>query len=196
MNKFRARPKKCRACHEVFKPTRPLQQACGITCAIALGKANQQKAAEKRQQEANAKERAEHRAAKERIKSLADHKKDTQQAFNAWVRERDHDEPCISCGRHHNGQYHAGHYRTVGGNPELRFEPMNCHKQCAPCNNHQSGNVIEYRKGLVQKIGEDQVNWLEGKHEAKHYTVDELKALTRHYRAELRALVKAREGRA
>jgi hypothetical protein len=145
---------------------------------------------EKARKAIDQRERREIKVRKERLKSRAEHLKDTQIAFNAWIRERDADLPCISCGRHHDGQYHSGHYRTVGANPELRFEPLNAWKQCAPCNNHLSGNLINYRISLLQRIGEEKVLWLEGPHEPKKYTVDELKAMTAEYRAKTRELKK------
>jgi hypothetical protein len=109
------------------------------------------------------------------------------------VRERDYYEPCISCGRHHDGVWNAGHYLTVGGNPELRFEPDNCHKQCVPCNKHKSGNVVRYRANLINRIGVARVEWLEGPHPARHYSGDEIEALIRYYRAETRRLQSLRE---
>ena len=90
--------------------------------------------------------------------------KKTQQIFNAYIRLRDMADPCISCGRFHSGQYHAGHYRSVGANPELRYLPSNCHKQCSACNNHLSGNISNYRIALIRKIGEASVTSLERNH--------------------------------
>jgi len=182
--------KKCavQSCRTPFVPRESFQTWCGPDCALALLAAKEAKkrvAIEKIERRAI-------KAAKERIKSRADYLKDAQQAFNAWVRERDAGLPCISCGRHHDGQYHAGHYRTVGGNPALRFEPLNCWKQCAPCNNHKSGDIVNYRLELVRRIGADRVEWLEGKHDAKRYTIDELKTLIADYRARLRELKRAR----
>lgn len=133
------------------------------------------------------------RAAREKLKTRRDWAREAQAAFNAYIRERDHDQPCISCGRHHHGQWHAGHYRSVGAAPELRFEPLNVHKQCAPCNNHKSGNAIEYRINLLSRIGAEAVAWLEGPHEPKRYTVDELKEIKRHYARAARELRKKRE---
>ncbi|MEF3019469.1 recombination protein NinG, partial [Pseudomonas aeruginosa] len=66
-------------------------------------------------------ERREIKVRKARLKSRADHLREAQQAFNEFIRLRDAYQPCISCGRHHDGQYHAGHYRTVAASPELRF---------------------------------------------------------------------------
>jgi hypothetical protein len=67
------------------------------------------------------------------------YKAQAQQAFNAYIRARDADLPCISCGETnppdlHGGQWDCGHFKTVGANPELRFEERNAHKQCKSCN--------------------------------------------------------------
>ncbi|MCS3467104.1 hypothetical protein M2401_000825 [Pseudomonas sp. JUb42] len=181
------RKKKCAHCTEAFQPSRVGQKVCSPACAIALPPENLVQA---RKALADV-GRKEHRAAKERVKSRADHMQDTQRAFNAWVRERDALLPCVSCGRHHQGKYDAGHYRTVGSSPALRFEPLNCAKQCVPCNQHKSGNVVNYRIELVKRIGIANVEWLEGPHEPKKYTIDELKALTALYREKSRELKRA-----
>nr|WP_312141233.1 recombination protein NinG [Stutzerimonas nitrititolerans] len=184
------RAKRCRnaACRSEFVPARPLQTACSVACAIALTQAT--KARQSREQDKQ--ERAARRAARERIKTKGDYLRETQAAFNEWIRERDRDLPCISCGRFHQGQWHAGHYRTVGANPELRFNPLNVHKQCAPCNNHKSGDIVNYRINLVERIGADQVEWLEGPHEPQRYTIEELKAM----KASFRAMTRSLKGRA
>lgn len=181
------RPKKCKHCKIQFQPARNFQSWCSADCAVEISKAKQ---AKQMAQEAT-KERAQHAKAKEAVKTKGQHAKEAQIAFNAFIRERDKDLPCISCGRHHQGQYHAGHYRSVGSSPELRFEPINVHKQCAPCNNHKSGNVVEYRISLVRRIGVDKVEWLEGAHEPKRYSIEDLKAIKAEYRARLQDLKKS-----
>ncbi len=180
------KPKKCKHCKTPFVPARSFQTWCSPDCAVEIARAAQ---AKKQAQEAS-KERAEHAKRKEATKTKGEHAKDAQAAFNAFIRERDKDKPCISCGRCHRGQYHAGHYRSVGSSPELRFEPLNVHKQCAPCNKHKSGNVIEYRLRLLRRIGVEKVEWLEGPHEPKRYTIEDLKAIKAEYRAKLRELQK------
>lgn len=145
-------------------------------------------AQEKQRKSIAQRERREIKVRKEKLKGRAEHLKDAQTAFNAWIRERDIGLPCVSCGRHHNGQWHAGHYRSVGGHPELRFEPLNAARQCAPCNTHKSGDLVNYRIELVRRIGADAVAWLEGPHEPKKYTIDDLKALTALYRAKTKEL--------
>jgi hypothetical protein len=127
----------------------------------------------------------EHKAAKERIKSRGDWAREAQAAFNAWIRWRDKDLPCISCQRHHTGQYHAGHYRSIGSNPSIRFSELNVHKQCSVCNNHRSGNLTEYRIHLLKRIGQTALDWLEGPHDAKKYSIDDLRRIRDEYRARL-----------
>lgn len=184
-----AKPKKCRVatCRASFVPSRMGQAVCSPACALIDGPRHAPKA---RKALADI-ERKDIKVRKEKLKSRADHAKDTQQAFNEWVRLRDADLPCVSCGRHHDGQYHAGHYRTVAANPAIRFEPLNVHKQCAPCNNHKSGDIVNYRIELVKRIGAEAVEWLEGPHEPKKYTVEQLKAMTAEYRAKTKELKRA-----
>ena len=181
-----AKPKKCRVatCRASFVPSRMGQAVCSPACAMIDAPRHEPKA---RKALADI-ERKDIKVRKEKLKSRADHMKDTQQAFNAWVRARDAALPCVSCGRHHQGKYDAGHYRTVGSNPALRFEPLNCHRQCSPCNTRLSGNIVNYRIELVKRIGAEAVEWLEGPHEPKKYTIEELKAMTADYRAKTREL--------
>ncbi len=171
-----SRPKECRQCGTRFYPLRPMQAVCSPICASKLVRAQKKQ------------EREDVKVRKEAIKSKADWARETQTAFNAWVRARDADKPCISCGRHHTGQFHAGHYLSRGARPELAYEPDNCHKQCAPCNTHLSGNIALYRVNLVKLIGLERVEWLEGPHPAKHYSVDDLKEIKAKYKRELKKL--------
>lgn len=83
--------------------------------------------------------------------------------FNAYIRERDKGRGCISCG---GPVENAGHYLSAGHNAIHRFNEKNVHGQCIRCNKWLHGNLIEYRRGLVKKIGEDSVSVLEGN--AKH----------------------------
>lgn len=171
------RPRKCRHCKQKYIPQRPLQTACSVDCAIALMEAAKRKI-----------QRRKDAARRNELKSKGELSRDAQTAFNKYIRARDEAEPCISCGRFHQGQYHAGHYRSVGACPELRFEEINVWKQCAPCNNHLSGNIVNYRKRLVEKIGIEKVEWLEGPHEPKHYTKEELREIRALYIQKLKEL--------
>ncbi|HBN8251521.1 recombination protein NinG [Pseudomonas aeruginosa] len=178
------RPKKCAVstCRAPFVPVKSFQTWCSPECGIVIARQKQEKERKSIQQ----RERREVKVRKEKLKSRADHLREAQAAFNEFIRWRDWDRPCISCGRFHDGQYHAGHYRSVGSHPELRFDEDNVHKQCAPCNNHKSGDVVNYRINLVTKIGAAAVARLEGPHDARKWTVEEIKSIKALYRAKAR----------
>lgn len=162
----------CKACGKSFLRFRSTQAFCGPRCALKTVKADKRKEAE------------ETRARRVALKSRRDWLSDAQVAFNKWVRTRDADEPCISCGKLAAawGSWDAGHYLTVGARPELRFNPDNCHKQCVKCNQHLSGNLLNYRRGLISRIGLDRVEALEGPHPPARWSVDELKTIRDAYR--------------
>lgn len=128
-------------------------------------------------------ERAETRRRKEAIKTLADLKREAQQALNRWiVHVRDKDRPCISCGRHHDGAWHAGHYLSRGAAPQHALNPLNVWKQCAPCNTYLHGNQAAYRATLVQEIGQAAVEALEQDNAPRKWTREELVAIRDEYR--------------
>ena len=171
------RVKKCITCKQEIPEPRPFQKACSPKCAIDYTRTQEKK---KRKQET--------RQMREAAKTKSQLLKEAQYEFNKYIRLRDKDDPCISCGRYHDGQYHAGHYRTVGSAPELRFHEDNCWKQCSACNNHLSGNLTEYRKALCHKLGDERVKWLEGPHEMPNWTHDEIRAIKQTYKDKTKAL--------
>ena len=153
------RKKKCGYCKKSYEPWNTLQKACSPRCALELSR--EQKAKQ---------ERKKLRQRKRDVKTLPELAKELQVLFNKYIRLRDFELRCISCQRHHSGQYHAGHFRHTKANPELRFNVWNVHKQCSSCNNHLSGNLVNYRINLIKKIGIEKVEWLEGPHHSKNYT--------------------------
>jgi len=177
----------CRVCRAEFQPVKPLQKVCGYACALTLAAADRAKA----EKCAIVKDRKATKEALGRLKSRATWAREAQAAFNAWIRLRDADLPCISCGRHHQGQWHAGHYRSVGAAPELRFVEMNVHKQCSPCNTHLSGNAVKYRAGLIARVGAEVVKALEGPHVIRTHSIDELKGIKAEYTRRVREIRKA-----
>lgn len=168
--------KSCVVCERVFVPERMGQIVCRPACAMA------------RVRQAKKAERESTRKRKDAIKSKADWAREAQTAFNAYIRARDEGLPCISCGRHHQGQWHAGHYLSTGARPELRYTESNVHRQCAPCNTHLSGNAVLYRIGLIERIGLQAVAWLEGPHELPKWTAEDYRAIRDNYRAKLKEL--------
>lgn len=105
--------------------------------------------------------------------------KKAQTVFNAWIRRRDSDKGCISCG----GQVdHAGHYLSAGHHGHLRFNEMNVNGQCLRCNNFLHGNLINYRQGLVNRYGKQKVQYLEScAHGVKKWSKTELQAIIETY---------------
>ncbi|MGY3026225.1 hypothetical protein ACVWXR_004060 [Pseudomonas lurida] len=189
------KPKKCKnpECGISFPPQRLGQAVCSPKCGLAIKDVNQAKARKSLAQV----ERREIKVRKEKLKSRADHLREAQTVVNEYVRLRDAHLPCISCDSTPNdgdlmtgSRWDAGHYRSVGACPELRFEPLNIHRQCVKCNRNLSGNAVEYRIRLVLRIGAEKVAWLEGLHPACKYTVEEIKAIKAKYRAMTRELKK------
>ena len=178
--------KTCKVCKTLFAPERMGAKVCSPFCAMTFARSVNGKA----EKIAAVKERKADAVKRATLKSRADWAREAQTEFNKWVRARDAGKACISCGRHHGGQNHAGHYLSVGARPELRYEPLNVHLQCAPCNTHLSGNAVLFRKGLIEKIGVELVEWLEGHHPTRHYTIDDLKNIKTYRAAKTRALKK------
>ena len=169
------KPKKCGSCKSLFSPARPMQMACSPLCALTVARDKRIKA-----------ERKEHAAKKYALRPRAEWLKLAQAAFNRYIRLRDADQPCVSCGRFHAGKYDAGHYLTVGARPELRFDEANVHRQCVPCNRHLHGNIVLYRAALIRRIGLAEVERLEGPQAIRKYTSLDLIAIRDKYIAAAR----------
>jgi len=78
-----------------------------------------------------------------------------QRIFNSYIRKRDQDKPCITCGKYKIE--HACHFYSAGHYSALRFNEDNVHGGCLQCNyfKHVSGN--EYRRNLAKRIGDQRV---------------------------------------
>ena len=126
--------KSCRICKTKFTPFSSLAVACSPMCAIELVKEAEKKKARKRL-----------KVGREKLKTLTDYLNEAQTACNAYIRERDKDKSCISCSTMNPAiQYCAGHFKTRGAHPALRFHPFNINKQCNHvCNMRLSGNIPE-----------------------------------------------------
>jgi len=122
----------------------------------------------------------ENRARKESLKKRSEWLREAQAAFNSYIRVRDRGKPCVSCGvsegvLKHGGTFDAGHYRSVGSTAHLRFNTRNVHGQCKKCNRYLSGRIVDYRKNLITRIGEDKLNELENNNEIRKFDIEYLK---------------------
>lgn len=166
--------KTCKQCRKPFVPQRMGQVACSPLCALGLAQSKRAKA------EHVAKIR-ETKARKDAIKTRGQWIKETQIEFNRLIRARDAGKPCISCGsmpeQRYGGAMDCGHYRSVGSAPALRFTPDNAAAQCVKCNRYLGGNAVQFRAGLIARIGLAAVEALEADQEPRKHTIDELRAM-------------------
>lgn len=112
-----------------------------------------------------------------------------QRLHNEFIRLRDKNDACISCGSRNELQ--AGHYYSAGHYSALRFDEINTNHQCKKCNYFLSGNQIEYRKGLIRKYGEERVLMLEQSADlrrVKRWSRFELDILCEYYKQKIKQL--------
>lgn len=131
---------------------------------------------------------------KKDLLTVQDWLKLAQQAFNGFIRERDKGKPCISCLNPNPKKFNAGHFYSSGGHKYLTFDESNVHGQCEHCNSFLSGNLHEYRKNIVDRIGVDELSRLdEEAHITAKYTVSELEKITIEYREKTKELKKGKK---
>jgi hypothetical protein len=149
------KPKKCKVCLTTFEPKQFAQICCNYKCAIIHAKNLK---AQKEQREW----RVEKKIIKDKIKTLSEYEKDAKKSFQHWIRLRDKNLPCISCGNSNTTDWAGGHFYSAGMYSGFMFDERNVHKQCnTHCNKHLSGNLLEYRKGLIKRYGNDFVDELD-----------------------------------
>lgn len=181
------RMRKCSvaSCRTPFAPRNMMHKCCSAPCAADFAIAERVR-----------KERSERQEGLRKLKRRADHIADAQVAFNAYIRARDAARPCICCGRtsiteSRGGTWDAGHYRSRGSAPHLRFDERNVHAQLKNCNRYGAGRAVDYRIGLIARIGQAAVEALEADQAPVKWTVDELLAIKATYREKLKQLKEA-----
>lgn len=171
---YKIKPRRCKVCNEVFTPNRPLVPVCSPKCAIEY--TNKLKANKAKKEKS---------ILKEKLKTLSDLEAEAKKSFQRYVRLRDKDLPCISCNNSNTKDWAGGHYFSAGMYSGLMFDERNCHKQCnTHCNKYLSGNLLEYRKGLIKRFGNEFVEKLESESDQKRnykYTREELIAKKMQY---------------
>jgi len=179
---------RCKNCNQKFEQYEFNNKFCKeLNCQTAKGlyllekkKANDKKAWRK-----------EKAVMKANLMTIQDWLKITQVTFNNYIRLRDQNENCISCNNKlRKGNIDAGHYYSAGGHYNIRFNELNVHSQCSrPCNKDKSGDLINYRFGLIKRIGEDKVNYLDSiAQQTRKFTIDELKSINEEYKLKIKEL--------
>lgn len=180
--------KKCKECDSEFVPQKIGQVACSVNCAILYSR----KIEIKKRKSAARKEKIEYRRTK-----LSYQLKLTQTEFNKFIRVLDAGKPCISCGKYRCGAtWDCGHYLTVGAFPELRFDPRNAYIQGSSCNRgveryarNREGVRKGFEQGILERYGQKMLDFLNGPHKPKNYSVDELIELRKMFSDERKFII-------
>lgn len=176
---MRVKPKRCKQCGEKFTPFNSLTPVCSPKCAVAF---NSKKEVDKRVKEM-----------RKDIQSLSDLRAIARASFQTYIRMRDSKFGCISCPKT-EAKWDGGHFLKAEIYTGLIFDENNCHKQCSYCNDQLQGNVVEYRKGLVLRIGIEAVNSLELRADNARiykFSKDELRDLAIVYKQRIKELQSA-----
>lgn len=178
------KPKTCPICSTEYIPRSSLQKVChNYKCAIAFNKQRDAEIAAREQRKREREQSADLRQRREALKTRAEWEREAQAAFNRYIRMRDMHQECIS----HPGKLisnsnyitgsavDASHYRSRGAASHLRFNVFNVHAACTRCNRQLSGNAVEYRIRLIERIGLERVERLEADNEPRKFDIDYLK---------------------
>lgn len=126
---------------------------------------------------------------KEKLKTNKDYLKELQVVFNKFIRLRDKDKGCISCGTPLTSKFDAGHFYSVGSTPTLRFNEDNVHGQCVYCNQHLHANIHAYTERLPLRIGKESFELLKSlKNGLCKYDNTELVELKEVYKQKIKEL--------
>ena len=181
--------KTCTVCKTSFTPARMGAKVCSSFFAMTFARSVNVKAAKVAaiKDKRETKQKLDDMRSKPELVALA------QKAFNSFIRARDADKPCISCGKPLQpatvgGGFDCGHYRSVGSAVHMRLVEDNAHGQCKYCNRHLAGNHVAYRAGLITRIGLRSVEFIESDQTLRKYSKEGLVEIARHYNAEARKL--------
>lgn len=183
---------KCRICRTLFLKRSMTHKVCSPECAKELA----QRERVRRERAESRRMRNEFKERREALKTRSEYMKEAQIAFNAYIRARDAGKPCICCGQPLasgmvGGDFDCGHYRSVGSAPHLRFDENNAHGQRKQCNRWGAGRAVDYRIGLIERIGREAVEALEADQAPRKYSIDDLKAIKSEYKKKLKDLKEA-----
>ena len=179
---------KCRICKSPYVKRSMGHVACGGECAQKVVEIAKDKALRLMLKN----ERAELAKRKEAAQPIKKKLKSTEKVINTYVRLRDARHGCISCDKpsHWDGNWHASHFKSVGSNSVLRYNLWNINKGCNECNLFLSGNIVEYERRLILKIGAERVEWLKAQNGIKKYDGEYLDRLKAVYARKTKRLLK------
>jgi hypothetical protein len=169
---------KCKNCKEKFEPIRFNQKYCleseCVRVWVESEKAKQWKQKKQKMQQ--------------ELETIQDYVKMTQIIFNKFIRLRDKGQVCISCQKPALKE-NAGHFFNANNHWNVRFDERNTHLQCEHCNTYLSGNLLEYRTNLINKIGNSEFLILEAEaRKTRKFTKDELKKIITEYKQKVKQL--------
>jgi hypothetical protein len=123
---------------------------------------------------------------KNELKTTSDWMKEAQKVFNQYTRLRDKHKPCVSCDSKLGVKFDAGHYFS-SGHKAVTFDEDNVHAQCVTCNQFKHGNLLNYREGLLKRIGEAKLDALSQRaNETRKYTNQELQEIIKTYKQKIK----------
>ena len=197
----------CKICKTKFTATFDNVWWCcpehGAIYAIELRSKEKVKAEAKRIKAKKDEEKAgriRRQAKRESFKTKSQWDKEAQSAFNRYIRIRDEGKECVSCGNPLIGKSNyltgsaidASHYRSRGAASHLKFNVFNVHSACTRCNRQLSGNAVEYRIRLIDRIGLALVERLESDNEPRKFDIPYLQRIKSIFTRKARALEKRR----
>lgn len=187
--------KKCavKTCGATFTTFSSFVRWCSPDCGAELAVAALAKKKEKEAAEQRRVERMSLKARKDAIKKRGEWQEEAQRAFNAYIRARDADKPCICCDKpfepqKFGGSMDAGHYLSRGAAPHLRFDERNVHGQRKNCNRPGGTTREAFRAGMIRRIGLEAVEALEADQESRDHSIPALKEIIVTYRRKLKEL--------
>ena len=84
-------------------------------------------------------------------KNIKSAKAKADKYFSLFIRERDKDKPCITCGKI-TQEKDCGHFISRRFE-SVRFDEKNAHGQCIKCNRFQYGNQFQHGVNIDVKYG-------------------------------------------
>lgn len=193
-------PTRCKHCKVKFTAEergKRLHPECIEPWTAAFQEKQKQKAIRERKAKQKV-EKAQDRKKRMELEPIGKLEKRAEAAVNSYVRARDSYRRlgCISCEKPWNwdGQWHASHFRSVGAASSVRYHLWNINRACWICNKLYSGRIDAYGPALVERIGQEKVDWLKAQNQPVRRSRDYLERLRAIFARKTRRLLARMEG--